>query len=62
MKTRRTRILIVVIAASVIVSIFMDWNDIARGAWEGWNSANSVRFEKSRQALRRLTTSTPFAE
>ena len=38
MKSRRTRILVVVIATSVVVSIFMNWNDMVEGARAGYNS------------------------
>ena len=38
MKSRRTRILMVVIVASVVVSIFMNWDDVVEGAHDGFNS------------------------
>jgi hypothetical protein len=51
MKTRRTRILIVVIAASIVVAIFMDWNEAAQGFRDGWNSRLSSPFEKPAQVM-----------
>jgi len=49
MKTRRTRILIVVIAASIVVSIFMKWNDVVQGFHDGYNSEYSSPLEKPSQ-------------
>jgi len=49
MKSRRTRILIVVIAASVVVSIFMNWDDVVEGAHDGWNSYYSSPLEQPSQ-------------
>jgi hypothetical protein len=41
MKTRRTRILMVVIAASIVVSLFLNWKDVVQGFHDGFNSRNS---------------------
>jgi hypothetical protein len=41
MKTTRSRILIVVIAASVVVSILMNWTDFERGYRAGRSSGRT---------------------
>ena len=41
MKSVRTRILIVVIAAAVMVSFFTHWEDVSNGFHEGWESGRS---------------------
>jgi hypothetical protein len=38
MKSVRTRILIVVIAAAVVVSFFTHWEDVSRGFRQGYES------------------------
>jgi hypothetical protein len=39
MKTIRSRMLLVLIAAAVIVSFFVHWEDAAAGFRDGWNSS-----------------------
>lgn len=39
MKTTRSRMLLVFVAAALIVSIFTDWRDLAAGFRDGWNDA-----------------------
>lgn len=40
MKRRRTRMLIVVITASIIISFFMHWDELEKGYRDGWNEGS----------------------
>ncbi len=42
MKTIRSRMLLILIAASVIVSFFVHWEDAAAGFRDGWNESRST--------------------
>ncbi|HEX8171111.1 MAG TPA: hypothetical protein VF824_11280 [Thermoanaerobaculia bacterium] len=45
MRTTRSRMLLVFVAAAIIVSIFMNWGDAAAGFRDGWNdSAAPVKY------------------
>ncbi len=47
MKTTRTRMLIVFLAAAVVISFFMHWEEVARGFRQGWKSSLSKSFYES---------------
>ena len=37
MKTIRSRMLVVVTAAAIVVSLFVHWDEVEKGALDGWN-------------------------
>jgi hypothetical protein len=41
MKTTRTRMLLVFTVAAVIISFFMHWDDMAKGARQGWREGQN---------------------
>ena len=41
MKTIRSRMLLVLVAAAVIVSFFVHWEDAAAGFRDGWNAGSA---------------------
>jgi hypothetical protein len=41
MKTTRTRMLFVFTVAAVIISFFMHWDDMAKGARQGWRDGQN---------------------
>jgi hypothetical protein len=45
MKTTRSRMLLVFVAAALIVSIFMHWNEVSRDFKHGWDDGTeAVRY------------------
>lgn len=51
MRTTRTRILLVIVVASMVVALFMNWDEVARGYRDGLNGgindAPAVRLANS---------------
>ena len=43
MKTTRTRMLVVFIAAAIVISFFMHWEDFAKDFREGWRDAQHAQ-------------------